>query len=220
MDVYWAILAKDLRTELRIRQTVVSTLIFSLLVLVVFQFSFDLRGADLITLAPGVLWSTFLFNGVLVLGRTFATEREQSTIEALAMSPIDRGLIFAAKWSLSLLLMLVTEAVVLVVFSAMFNTAVLSPLIFLDALLASAGFAAAGTSLAVITFNSRAREVMLPLLLLPLTVPVIIAAVQVTALALAGGGLRAAAPWLNLLGAFDILFGAVCYYSFGALLEE
>lgn len=220
MDVYWAILTKDVRAELRTRQTIVATAVFSLLVLIIFQFSFDLRGADLTTLAPGVLWTTFLFNGVLVLGRTFAAEREHATIEALALAPIDRGLIFAAKWTLSVLLMLITEIAVLLVFGGMFNTAVLSPLILLDAVLASAGFAAAGTSLAVIAFNTRAREVMLPLLLLPLTVPVVIGAVQITALVLAGGGLRSVAPWLNLLAAFDILFGAVCYYSFGALLEE
>jgi heme exporter protein B len=220
MDLYWAILAKDLTTELRTRQTLVSTIVFSLLVLVIFQFSFDLRGADIATLAPGVLWSTFLFNGVLVLGRTFASEREHSTIEALAMAPIDRGLIFAAKWTLSLILMLITEFVVLLVFAGMFNAAAFSPLILLTAVLASAGFAAAGTSLAVVAFNSRARDVMLPLLLLPLTVPVIIAAVQLTSLALTGADPRSAVPWLNLLVGFDILFGAVCYYSFGALLEE
>jgi heme exporter protein B len=219
VTVYWAILAKDLRTELRTRQTIVSTTVFSLLALIVFQFAFDLRSADIITLAPGVLWSTFLFNGVLVLARIFAPEREQSTIEALALAPIDRGLIFAAKWSMDVLLMLITDVVVLLVFAATFNAAVLSPLIFLSVVLASVGFSAAGTLLAVIVFNSRAGEVMLPLLLLPLTIPVIIAAVQVTALVLAGSGLAGVAPWLNLLGGFDILFGTVCYYGFGALLE-
>jgi len=220
VKVVWTILLKDLRTELRTRQTLISTLVFSLLILVVFQFSFDLRGADLITLAPGVLWATFIFNGVLVLGRIFALEREHSTIEALALAPIDRGQIFAAKWSLCVLLMLVTEATVLLVFGGMFNTTAFSPVILLGAVLATIGFAAAGTSLAVVAFNTRAREVMLPLLLLPLTVPVIIAAVRVTSLALAGAGFGTVAPWLNLLGAFDILFGVVCYYSFGVLLEE
>lgn len=220
MTTYWAILSKDLRTELRTRQTLVSTLVFSVLVLVIFQFSFDLLDADLRSLAPGVLWATFIFNGVLVLERAFAVEREHSTIEALALAPIDRGLIFAAKWSLTVLLMLVTEIVVLLLFGAMFDTNVLSPVILVDLLLASAGFAAAGTSLAVVALNSRAREIMLPILLLPLIVPVVIGAVRITSLVLTGARMAEILPWLNLLLAFDVLFGAVCYYTFGALLEE
>ncbi len=219
IGIAWAILVKDMRIELRNRQTLVSALIFSTLVLVIFQFSFDLHAADLRTLAPGVLWSTFIFNGVLVLGRVFGVEREHATIDALALAPIDRGLVFLAKWSLTVVLMLVTELAVLLVFGAIFDTAAFSPLILLDLLLASAGFAAAGTSLAVVSFNSRAREVMLPILLLPLSIPVVIAAVRVTSLVLSGAPIGEALPWLNLIAAFDVLFGAVCYYTFGALLE-
>jgi heme exporter protein B len=217
---YWTILSKDLRTEVRTRYTVVSAIVFSLLTLVIFQFAFDLRGAEVTNLAPGVLWATFLFNAVLVLGRTFAAEHDHSTIEALVLAPIDRGVIFMAKWSSNLLLMLITEGVVLVLFALMFDLAVFSPLMLLITVLATAGFSAAGTSLSVVAFNARAREVMLPLLLLPLTVPVFIAAVQATSLALNGSGLGSVAPWINLMAAFDILFGTVCYYSFGALLEE
>ncbi len=220
VSVYWTILAKDLRLELRSRQTLVSALVFSILVLVIFQFSFDLRAADLGTLAPGVLWATFIFNGVLLLGRIFNAEREHSTIEALALAPIDRGLIFAAKWTLAVVLMLITELAVLITFGAMFDMAAFSPLMLLDLILASAGFAAAGTSLSVVAFNSRAREVLLPILLLPLTVPVVIGAVRVTSLTLSHAPVSESVPWLNLLGAFDVLFGAVCYYTFGALLEE
>jgi heme exporter protein B len=220
MSVYWAILSKDLRVELRTRQTLLSALVFALLVLVVFNFSFELRAVDLQTLAPGVLWVTFLFNGVLVLGRTFAAEREHATIEALALAPIDRGLVFAAKWTLSVLLMLVVNLAVLAAYGAMFNSSAFSPLVIAEMVLATAGFAAAGTSIAVVAFNSRAREVMLPLLLLPLTVPLIIAAVRATAAALASAPLGTILPWLNLTLAFDVLFGVVCYYSFGALLEE
>lgn len=220
MSAYWAILAKDLRLELRTRQTAVSTLVFALLVLIVFNFAFELRGVDLVALAPGVLWVTFIFNGVLVLGRIFASERDQATIEALALAPIDRGAIFAAKWTLGTLLMVITEAVVLVVYGALFNASVFSPLILAPILLCTAGFAAAGTALAVVAFNSKAREVMLPILLLPLTVPLIIAAVRATSIILGSGTAQDLLPWLNLTAAFDILIGTVCYYSFGALLEE
>jgi heme exporter protein B len=217
---YWTILSKDLRTEARTRQTVLSAIVFSLLTLVIFQFAFDLRRVDIKSLAPGVLWATFLFNAVLVLGRAFAVEREHSTIEALALAPMDRGVIFLAKWSSSFVFMLLTEVAVLLIFAVMFDLSAFSLLILPITLLATAGFSSAGTSLSVIAFNARAREVMLPLLLLPLTVPVLIAAVEATSLVLSGGGLSEVAPWLNLLIAFDILFGTVCYYSFGALLEE
>lgn len=220
MNTYWAVLRKDLRNEMRTRQILASTVVFAMLVLLTFNFSFDLRGVDLVTLAPGVLWITFIFSGILGLGRVFVSEHDANAFEALILAPVDRGLIFLAKWTVSLLLLLLTELVTLVIFSAVFNINVFSPLILLDIFLGTAGFSAIGTSLAVVAFNSRAREVMLPLLMLPLVVPVVIGSVRVTSLVLTpdlGGG---AVAWLNLLAAFDILFLAVCYYSFGFLLED
>ena len=220
MSAYWAILGKDLRLELRTRQIAVSTLVFALLVLLIFNFSFELRDVDLVALAPGVLWVTFIFNGILVLERVFASERENGAIQALALAPIDRGLVFAAKWTLSSIIMLVTELAVLLAYALMFNHNAFSPLLLLTMLLATAGFAAAGTAIAVVAFNSRAREIMLPILLLPLTVPLLIAAVRATSAALAGVTLRDVAPWLNLMAAFDVLVATVCYYCFGMLMED
>jgi heme exporter protein B len=220
MSAYWAILGKDLRLELRTRQTVISVVVFALLILLIFNFSFELRDVDPVSLAPGVLWATFVFNGVLVLERAFASEREGGAMQALALAPIDRGLIFAAKWTLSIVLMLITEIAVLLAYAVVFNHSALSPLLLLTMLLATVGFAAAGTVVAVVAFNSRAQEIMLPVLLLPLTVPILIAAVRATAAALGGGGLSEALPWLNLMAAFDVLVGTVCYYCFGMLLEE
>jgi len=220
MSAYWAILGKDLRLELRTRQIAVSTLVFALLVLLIFNFSFELRDVDLVALAPGVLWVTFIFNGILVLERVFASERENGAIQALALAPIDRGLVFAAKWTLSSIIMLATELAVLLAYALMFNHNAFSPLLLLTMLLATAGFAAAGTAIAVVAFNSRAREIMLPILLLPLTVPLLIAAVRATSAALAGVTLRDVAPWLNLMAAFDVLVATVCYYCFGMLMED
>lgn len=220
MKIYWTLLAKDLRLELRTRQTIISTLVFAALMLIVFNFSFELRDVDLISLGPGVLWVTFLFNGVLVLERVFASERENAAIDGLALAPIDRGAIFAAKWTFATLLMLVAELAVLLEYGAVLNQSAFSPLIVLVMILATAGFSAAGTAIAVVAFNSRAREVMLPLLLLPLTVPVVIAAVRSTSMLLAGEPARSVLPWLNLMLAFDVLVGAVCYYTFGALLDK
>jgi heme exporter protein B len=218
VQAYWAILAKDLRTELRTRQTIVAAFVFSMLVLLVFNFSFELRGADLITLAPGVLWATFIFNGMIALGRLFIGEYDNAVIEGLILAPIDRGVVFLAKCTFVLLLMVTVELVTLLVFGAIFDVNAFAPLILLDVLLGSAGFAAVGTSLSVVAFNSRARDVMLPVLLLPLVVPVIVGAVRVTSLVLSAAPAGEAVGWLNLLFAFDALFVVVCYYSFGFLL--
>lgn len=220
MQAYWAILGKDLRIELRTRQTFVATFVFSMLVLLVFNFSFELRGVDLVALAPGVLWTTYIFNGILALGRVFIAERDNAAIEGLALAPVDRGMIFLAKWSFAVLLMLFTEFVTLLIFGGIFDVSAFSPLIMLDVLLGTAGFAAVGTSLSVVAFNSRARDVMLPVLLLPLTVPILVGAVRVTSLVLSSSPTRDAIPWLNLLFAFDALFVVVCYYSFGSLIGE
>ena len=220
MAAYWAILGKDLRTELRTRQIVASTFVFAMLVLLVFNFSFELRGADLMALAPGVVWATFVFNGVTTLARSFAGERDDGAIEALLLAPVGRGSIFLAKWTLNLLLMLLVELATLVAFTAVFNVNALSPLVLVDSLFATAGFAAVGTSLSVAAFNSRARDVMLPVLLLPATTPILISAVRATSLVLSGAPIGAIFPWLNLLLAFDVTFVIVCYYSFGFLVED
>jgi heme exporter protein B len=220
MTVFWAVLQKDLRIELRRRQIIVSTIVFSALALLVFEFVFDLRGADVRLLAPGILWAVFAFNGVLVFNRVFESEREQSSLTALTLAPVDRGTIYLAKWAFSLILMLVTEIVVIALFGALFNTNLFLPAILLALLLASAGMSAAGTALAAAALNARAREVMLPVLLLPLSIPVLLGAVRITGIALTGASLGQSLPWLNLLAAFDILFGVACYYSFGFLIEE
>src|SRR6478672_2055847 len=156
MSVYLAILSKDLRIEFRSKDIVVSTFVFSILALIVFEFAFDLRVRDIALLAPGILWTIFVFNGVLVLNRIFDGERQNSAIEALALAPIDRGLIYLAKLTLTVVLMLLTEFAMLIIFGALFNTAVLSPVVLLGLLLATTGLAASGTSLAVVAFNSRA----------------------------------------------------------------
>jgi heme exporter protein B len=216
-----AILWKDLRVEARQRELVVSVGVFSLLVLLVFVFAFDLQRETLPAAAPGILWVTFIFAGVLSLNRAFAVEKDRGTWEGLLLAPIDRGAIYLAKLLVNVLFMLAVELVVLAVFFGFFALPA-DYLQLLGAVLAGTiGFAAVGTLFAAMAANTKAREVFLPVLLLPVSVPVIIGSVKATALAF--GGAEAGAghyPWLGLVLAFDAIFLAVSFAVFEFVIEE
>ncbi|HEX6512966.1 MAG TPA: heme exporter protein CcmB [Chloroflexota bacterium] len=213
-----ALLWKDLVTEWRQRELVVSLIVFSLLVLLVFDFAFDLRQTELPAAAPGMLWVTFIFAGVLSFNRAFAVEQDRGTWEGLLLAPIDRGALYLAKLLASLVFMLATEAVTLAVFSAFFNLPVDLPRLAATVLAGTLGFATVGTLFASMSANTRAREVFLPVLLFPVSVPVIIGSVKATAAAF--GQDVGGAPWLGLILAFDAIFLAVSFAVFEFVVEE
>lgn len=215
-----AIVAKDATAELRSKETLSAMLVFALLVVVIFNFSFELRVDNARQIAPGVLWVAFAFAGVLGLNRSFILEREGGCIEGLMLTPVDRGAIYLGKFLGNVLFMLVTEAIILPIFAALFDAAVANPLLWLIMLLGTIGLAAVGTLFAVMAVSTRAREIMLPLLLFPISVPVLIAATKATAQVMDGAGLTAAAPWLRLLLAFDLIFTIVAFLCFEYVLEE
>jgi heme exporter protein B len=210
---------RDLLAEWRTREVVTGGAAFALLVLVVFNFAFDLRVDNVTEIAPGVLWVGFAFAGMLGFGRSFAAERERGTLDGLLLAPIDRGAIYLAKTATNAIFMGLVEVVTFPAFVALFNVRLDWAAAGLAALLGTLGFAAAGTLVSAIAANTRAREVMLPLLLLPLAVPVLIASVQATALAL---GARPAEtwPWLQLLAGFDVILLGLSYLLFEYVLEE
>lgn len=214
LALYW----KDVLAELRTREVVNSSLVFSLMVLVLFNFALDLRAERIPAVAPGVLWVTFAFAGVLTLGRAFAREQDRGTLEGLLLSPVDRSALYLAKLMAVLTFMGVVEAVSLPVFVALFNVSLDWPLTIAVVLLGTLGFAAVGTLLAAMAANTRAREVMLPLLLFPLALPVLIATVKATAQAL-GEPSDADHPWLGLLAAYDAIFLAVSFVVFEHVVE-
>jgi len=217
-----ALILKDLRIELRTKETVTSLLMLGLLILLVLSFAFDpmtrLRDAA----APGVFWVAVIFAGVLGINRSLVRESEQQCLQGLLLAPIDRGTIFLAKTIGNFVVILVAQCFVLVIFILFFNlpfwgTIVrLAPVVLLGLL----GFSAIGTLFAAISLRTRAREVMLPLLMLPLATPLFLACVQATALLLDGEPLGAAAQWLNLLIAFDVVFLVVGWLGFEYVLEE
>ncbi|MBI2847101.1 MAG: heme exporter protein CcmB [Chloroflexi bacterium] len=215
-----AILWKDLAVELRTKDILSSMLVFGLIVLVIFNFAFELRGENLILVAPGVLWVAFVFAGILGLGRSMAQEKERSSMEGLLLCPVDRGAIFVAKMLGNLIFIVILEAITLPIFAAFFNLPVLTPGVGLIVVLGTLGFASVGTLFAAIAINTRAREVMLPILLFPIIVPVIIASVKATAFVLDGKPWAEIWPWVNLLIAFDVIFLAVCFVTFEYVIGE
>ncbi len=213
---------KDLLVEARGRETVLAGAVFALLVLVIFNFAFDLRVENVAAVAPGVLWVTVTFAGVLSLGRAFARERDRRTLDGLLLAPIDRSALYLAKVVTSVVSMLVVEVVALPAFIALFNLVVDLPLLVLALVLGTVGLAGVGTLFAAIAAHTRAREVMLPLLLFPIQVPVILATVKSTGGAIRVPGLDPpdVGQWLGLLIAFDALFLGLSVLLFDYAIEE
>jgi heme exporter protein B len=215
-----AIVAKDMAAELRSKETLSTVLIFALMIVVVFNFAFELRVENVRQIAPGVLWVAFTFAGVLALNRSFVVEREEGCIDGLRLTPADRGAIYLGKFLANTLFMLVAEACILPVFAVLFDVSVLNPVLWLIVVLGTVGFVAVGTLFAAMAVSTRAREAMLPLLLFPIAVPVLIAATKSTGQVLDGQSLSEVYSWLRLLLAFDIIFIVIAWLGFEYVLEE
>ena len=215
-----AIAWKDVRLELRSRDVVISALVFGLIVVVVFNFGLNRTPGSLAPVAPGLLWVAYAFIGVLAMNRAFARELEDGGLDGLLVAPVSRDAIFLGKTLGSLIFMLVIQAVLLPVFAVMLDLPTLSPALGLIILLATLGFATVGTFFSAIAAQTRSREILLPVLFFPVVVPVIIGAVEASALALQGGPTLAIwTRWVPLLVVFDALFLVICSWIFGFVFE-
>lgn len=215
-----AITWKDILSEFRSREIIVSVLVFTLLVIVIFNFAFGSNAETMKITAPGMLWVTFTFAGVLSLNRAFIMEREEGCIEGLMVSPVSREVIYAGKMLASLIFMLIVEIVGLPIFAFLFNLEVIAPPIILTTFLATVGFVSCGTLFSALAVKTKARELVLPILFLPIVVPVIISAVKATSLALEGKPWGDLGSWLMILGAFDAVFLVVSFWIFSFVIEE
>lgn len=217
-----AILRKDLTLELRGREVVVTLAVFSFLVLTLFSFAAEPGSPAPGKMAPGILWITFLFAGVLGLGRTFERERENSCFTGLLLAPCDRVQVYWGKCLSTLVFLLVFQALLWPVFAVLYGYSPVKG--FLTAwagiVLGDAGFVALGVVLSAVTIRAKSREMVLPLLLLPLSLPVLIGGVRVLTLALAGGDGAQAASWLGRLAAFDVIFLVLGSVLFPLVVEE
>ncbi len=217
-----AIVWKDIVAELRTKEMFSAMFVFAVLVIVVFNFAFDLRvsGERVREVAPGALWVAFAFAGILGLNRAFASEKDGGCVEGLLLAPVDHTAIYFGKMLSTLLFMLVVEALMLPVFTAFFGVNLFDLRLVLIVLLGTVGFAGVGTILSAMTAQTRAREVLLPILLLPVVSPVLIAAVKATGGILDGLAMSEIARWWQLLLAFDLLFPAVAFMTFDFIVKE
>jgi len=216
----WAILRKDLRIEFRTKAGVSGLFVLGLLVLLIFQFA--VTGQATPGLAAAGLWIAFLFAGTLGAQRTFLLERENLCLHGLLASPIDPGSIYLAKLLGTLLTLIVLQAVVLPLTGLFFNLSSSVDMIGLVAvcLLGNVGFSAVVTLFAAMSVRTRAREMLLPLLVFPLLVPLVIAAVQASSILLGQGSLKDAARWIQVLVAFDVIFVVSGWLLFEQVIRE
>lgn len=217
-----AILRKDLLLEMRGREVVVTLSVFSFLVLTVFSFAAVPGSPAPKEMAPGVLWITFLFAGILGLGRAFDRERENSAFTGLLLAPCDRIQVYWGKCLSTLAFLLFFQAILWPIFGILYGYNPVKGIVTAwgGIILGDVGFVALGVILSAVTIHARGREIILPLLLLPLSLPVLIGGVRVLTLALEGGRLEHALTWIGRLAAFDIIFLALGSVLFPLVVEE
>lgn len=218
----WHIFWKDLLLEWRSKQTLSSMLIFAIMVVVVFAFAFQPTKELTQAVFPGMIWVAFTFAGILGLNRAFVSEKQQDCLMGLIMAPLDRTAIYFGKVLGTLFLMGVTELIALPLFFVFFDYRLQGSFLMLLAVivLGTLGFATVGTFLSALAANARSSELLLPLILFPILVPVLIGSVKATGLVLAGAGQSAELmTWVRILGVYDLVFLVVPFLLFEYVLE-
>jgi len=216
-----AILAKDIKLDFRSLENFFSMLFFSIIILLVFAFALPADGFDQAVLAPGIFWVTFLLSGMLSLNKSFQMEKENGCMEALLVSPAGRGSIFIGKMVGNVVFIMIIQVMLIPLFSLLFINSALHHFgeLLLLSLVATIGFSAIGTLLSGLTTDLRFKEILLPILLFPLLVPLLLAAVRITQSILTTKGLQAESDWLKLLVGFDLVFLIISYLTFEYVME-
>ncbi|MCC6187972.1 MAG: heme exporter protein CcmB [Anaerolineales bacterium] len=222
LRVVGAIVWKDLAAELRSRELLSAMIVFALLVILTFNFALELDRSPAARerTGAGVLWVATVFTGTLGLNRSLAMEKDRGSLDGMLLAPIDRSALYLGKALGNLLFILLVEAILLPVLAILFNLPMLRPLLLGVVGLGAVGYAAVGTLLASLAMHSRSRDVMLPILLLPVAVPVLVAAVRATSGVLAASAWDEIAPWINLLIGYDVIFIAAAFMLFEYVVEE
>ncbi len=215
-----AVIWKDLTAEWRTRENLSAMLVFALLVILIFNFALELDIQAQESLSAGVLWATFIFAGTIGLNRSMAVEKDRGCLDGMLLAPVDRSVIYFGKAIGNLIFMLLVEIIVLPVYSFLYQVPVFQPGFLLVVLLGSIGYVAVGTLLATMVIQVRTRDILLPILLFPLTLPVIIAAVKASQGFLQMVPLNEISAWLNLLIVYDLIFTSVAFMVFDYVVEE
>ena len=215
-----AIVWKDLAAEFRSRELIGAMLVFAALVIVIFNFALELDIRTRENVTSGVLWVTFAFAGTLGLNRSMAIEKDRGCLDGLLLVPVDRSVIYFGKAIGNLFFMLIIEAIILPMYSVLYNVNLFQPGLIIVILLGSIGYTAVGTLLASMAVQARTRDVLLPILLFPVLIPLLLAAVKASNGFLQGFEIAEIMPWVNIMIAYDVIFIAVAFMVFDFVVEE
>lgn len=216
----WAVVWKDLAAELRSRELVGAMLVFALLVLLIFNFALELDVRTRETITAGVLWVTFAFTGTIGLNRSMAVEKDRGCLDGLLLAPVERSAIYVGKVGANLAFLGIVAAVVLPTYSVLYNVNLFVPGLLGVIALGGLGYIAVGTLLASMAVEARTRDMLLPVLLFPVALPVLIPAVKASTGFLQGLPLADFAVWLRLLVVYDVVFLVVAWWVFDYVVEE
>jgi heme exporter protein B len=211
---------KDLRIEWRSPEIAASMLVFSLLAVFMFNFALDLEADLQAALASGIIWITLVFTGTLGLNRSMGKEIDRNCWDGLLLAPVDRAAIFISKAVVNLALMLLVALVLLPVYSFLYNGNLILPGILLVIFLGSVGYSAAGTLLAGLGSQTRLKDSLLPVLLFPVALPLLIAAVKASTGFLQCADWVTIKPWISLITVYDVIMVTIALMLFNYLVEE
>ncbi|MFQ6617922.1 MAG: heme exporter protein CcmB [Fidelibacterota bacterium] len=216
------ILLKDLLIEMKSRESILSMFMFGILIIIIFNFTFEAGAEVMRKIGPGIIWVTFVFAAILGLNRSFTLEKENSSLQGVMLTPVDRGVIYLGKFLSNLIFVLFIEIITLPFFAVFLNLSIFGHFraLWLIFLLGTVGFVSVGTLFSAMSVNTRMREVMLPILLFPVSTPVLIAAVESTKKVFLGKDLGDFSFWLNLMIVYDIIFLVVSFLLFEFVIEE
>lgn len=216
----WTVAEKDVRAEMRSKEVVGTMAAFALLAAVVFGLAFDLRVPRSELVVPGILWVIVLFAGVLGLHRSFGSEVERGTLAGLLLAPVERSAIFLGKAAANLFYFLIVEALLVPALLILFDVNLLNPFILLGLLLGTVGYVGVGTLFAALTSRNRARETLLPVLLLPVLAPLFISGVGLTSVILDNRSSAEAWPWVGIIGLYDAIVFAIAFLLVDVIWEQ
>lgn len=215
-----AVVWKDLAAELRSREVMGGMLVFALLVVLIFNFALELDVRTRSTITAGVLWVTFAFAGTLGLNRSMAVEQDRGCLDGLLLAPVDRSAIYFGKVIANLAFLGMVVAVILPVYSILYNVNLFVPGLLGVIALGSIGYVAVGTLLAAMAVQARTRDILLPILLFPVVLPVLIPGVKASTGFLQGLPMDEIAIWIRLLVVYDVIFVVVAWWVFDYVVEE
>jgi heme exporter protein B len=220
LKAMFAVVEKDLAAEFRSRELFSAMLVFSLIIILIFNFALELDPVIRQKVTAGVLWTTFAFAGTLGLNRSLAIEKDRGCMDGLLLAPVDRSAIYFGKVISNLAFMLIVEVFILPVYGVLYGVNLFQPGLLAVILLGSIGYTSVGTLISTMTVQTRTRDVLLPILLFPVVIPVLLASVKASSGYLSGAEFSEILTPLNILIVYDVIFIAIAFMVFDFVVEE